>query len=865
MRIDATRQRRYNRRVLVPLVPLLLMSLATAAPATSGVRISGVHFDGLLMGTPEPDSAIRLVNLDEKRAADVGGFTLTERFTPSRARPDNTFADEGMTPEVGMGAPDPVDDDSATTKGNPGEATNRGRRGPQTGRSVRLPEGARIPPGGEIWIAASAKGFLQVFGERPAYEGVDTDTNVPEASAPKGFLLLPADHGTVALVDGKGDVVDFVAYEAGKVPFFGESAFTGVPWKGEPVRLSKTSFYGWKGQVLARDRDERGRPLRDTDTAADWDSGFSRKLLGEEPTHRVEIAGQSRFVSRPLKKVRAKVMATSSPDNSYGALIDAIRSARRELRVRIYEMTNPKIVEEIVKARLRGVKVWIFLEGSPVGGIPDQERWLVDRAARAGCIVHFLATPKGSRLKPRYRFDHSKYILVDDRLAVIGSENYGRTGVPVFNSFGNRGWMVHVENPTFVKQLREVWDHDHRSTMADVLSIDASPTDAYGLPYRDPSFVPDEELDRGLYDRPAAPVVADEVMDLELVLSPDTSLNEHSALLGMIERAKRTLYVEQNSIRRRWGRKEDSSDPSSEARDDAENTPNLALQAVVAAARRGVQVRVLLDSTWYNVQGDEDRDNDDTVAWLNELARKEKLDISAKVINLETAHLEKIHTKGVIIDDTEVFVGSINWTENSFKGNREVGVVIGNKKIAGYYAKLFRRDWSQSRIYSADIIAKAEVHSAPNAKSKVLKRLGRGDRVFVVAEHGIKEGGRPAFVEVQLAQGSFETGFLDPNALGAPEASPGEALHVIGREAVIIGRVAGTNVSDRRIQLRIGDDKRPPFTAVIFKSNEARFVDKGLAPSSAFQGREVKIRGKVTSYKGPEVILSTPDQIEILR
>lgn len=857
--------------------PLLLSLSLSVAGAASPVRISGVHFDGLLLGTPEPDSAIRLVNTDDKRAADVGGFVLTEKFTPTRARPDSTFADEGISADVGGGTSpgaelrDPSDldplDQGATASGTKSAKGNqRGRRGPMTGRSVRLPEGARIPPGGEIWIASTAKGFRQVFGENPTFESADTDPNVPEASAGKGgFLLLPAEHGTVALLDAQGGVLDFVAYETDKVPYFGEGSITGVPWKGEAVRLSKTSFYGWKGQVLARDRDERGRPLPDTDTAADWDSGFSRKLLGEEPTHRIEIAGQSRFVSRPLKRIKARVTATSSPDNSYAALIEAIRAARRELRVRVYEMTNPKIVEEIIKARLRGVKVWIFLEGSPVGGIADQERWLVDRAARAGCEVHFMATPKGSRLKPRYRFDHSKYVIVDDRLAIIGSENYGRTGVPVFNSFGNRGWMVHVENPVFVRQLRAVWDHDHRESMADVLSIDASPTDAYGLPYRDPSFVPDEELHRGLYDRPAAPVVADEAMDLELVLSPDTSLNEHSALLGMIERARRTLYVEQNSIRRRWGRKADSSDPDSEQRDDANSTPNLALQAVVAAARRGVQVRVLLDSTWYNVQGDEDRDNDDTVAWLNDLARKEKLDIAAKVINLETAHLEKIHTKGVIIDDAEVFVGSINWTENSFKGNREVGVIVGNKKIAGYYAKLFRRDWSQSRIYSADIIAKAEVHASANGASKVIKRLGRGDRVSVVAEHGIKEGGRPAFVEVQLAPNSFETGFLDPNTLGAPEASPTEALHVVGRDAVIIGRVAGTNVSDRRIQLRIGDDKRPPFTAVIFKSNEARFVDKGLAPSSAYQGREVKIRGKVTTYKGPEVILSSPDQIEILR
>lgn len=840
-----------------------MIGLLVAGPAwASPVRISGVHFDGLLLGTPEPDSAIRLVNTDVKHPVDVGGLVLTERFTPTRGKGDSNFTETGMSSEVGGGAPEPASADPADTSK---DARGAGRKGPLTGRTVRLPEGAKIPAGGEIWIAASAKGFRTVFGDAPAFEASDTDPSVPEASALKGFLLLPAEHGTVALMDEKGDVVDFVAYEAGQVPYFAEGSFSGVPWKGEAVRLAKTSFYGWKGQVLARDRDERGRPLPDTDTAADWDSGFSRKALGEEPTHRVEIAGQSHFVARPMKRVRAKVLATSAPDNNYAALVDAIRSAKRELRVRIYEMTNPKIVEEIIKARLRGVKVWIFLEGSPVGGIADQERWLVDRAARAGCAVHFLATPKGSRLKPRYRFDHSKYVLVDDRLAIIGSENYGRTGVPVFPSYGNRGWMVHIENKVFVAQLREVWDQDHRESMSDVISIDASPADAYGLPYRDAGFVPDEELHRGLYEKPAAPQLADESMDLELVLSPDTSLNEGSALIGMMGRAKKTLYVEQNSIRRRWGRKADSSDPDSEVRDDAENTPNLALQAVVAAARRGVQVRVLLDSTWYNVQADEDRDNDDTAAWLNSIAQQEKLDLSAKVINLQTAHLEKIHTKGLIVDDAEVFVGSINWTENSFKGNREVGVVVGNKKIAGYYAKLFRRDWALSRIYSADVIAKGEVRAGKGAGSKVLRRLGRGDRVFVVAEHGIKEGGRPAWVEIALPGGNFETGFMDPNTLGAPEATPDEAMHVIGRDATIIGRVAATNVSDRRIQLRIGDEKRPPFTAVIFKGDEKRFVDKGLAPASAFQGREVRIRGKVTQYKGPEVILSSPDQIEIVR
>ena len=850
---------RYTSPVTLQIPLALALGVAAPALAASPVRISGVHFDGLLLGTPEPDSAVRLINTDAHRPANVAGFVLSEGLAVKRKK---SAAVEGA----------PVDEGTSES-GAGGELRARAQN------ALKLPEGAVIPPGGEIWLSASAEGFSRVFGYLPSFEATDSRPDVDDLHG-GGFLVLPAEHGSVALLDDAGQVIDFVAYEVSKEGYFDDTTLAGLPWKGPAVRLKKTSFYGWKGQVLARDRDEKGRVVPDTNTAADWDSGFSRKVLGEEPTHRVEIAGQSRFVARPLK-VRARVKATSAPDNNYAELIAAFQSAQKELRVRIYEMTNPKVVEELIKARRRGVDVQIFVEGSPVGGIADQERWLLDRAHKAGIGVHFLATPKGSKLKPRYRFDHSKYVLVDDRLAIIGTENYGRTGVPVFNSYGNRGWMVHIEEKQFVKQLREVWDADFRpGTAPDVLSIDAAPDDAYGLPYRKEGFVPDEELHRGQYPSPEQPAVVDDTMSLELVLSPDTSLNEHSAILGMIERAKKTLYVEQNSIRRRWGKKADSSDPDSAERDDADNAPNLALQAVVKAARRGVQVRVLLDSTWYNVQGDEDRDNDDTVAWLNELARSEGLDISAKVINLDTTHLEKIHAKGVIVDDREVFVGSINWTENSFKGNREVGVVIGHPKVAGYYARLFRRDWSQSRVYEADVLVKATVHTSRDARSKVLRRVGRGERLFVVAEHAVAghavaghavagPGGgkgdraRPAWVEVQLGLG--ETGFLEPGALGLPLCTPGEALHVIGREAFITGRVAATNVSDRRVQLRFGDEKRPPFTAVIFKKDEAAFVAKGLNPANAFQGREVRVKGKITTYRGPEVILSDPEQVEIVR
>lgn len=821
-----------SKTLLAPTLLALLTALAAAPSlAESPVRISGVLFDGVLKGDPEPESAIRLTNTDTKRAVDISGYSLTDGLTPGRV-------DVLMAASAGERSP---------------EAKGKGRGGSRKSRTVRLPPGATIPAGGEVWVAHRGDAFRDVFGHPPDYETVDTLPDVRDLEHEGGWLLMPANHGTVALLDGYGQVVDFVAYDGNKTPKWSATDMPDRHWKGPPVRTRNTTAYGWTGQVLARDRDEAGRLLPDTNTAADWDSGNSKKQLGVEPTHRVELPGQSRFVTKPLRNVRAKLLATSAPDNNYKALVDAFAAAKKEIRVSVYQLTSPHITEALIKAVRRGVKVTLWLEGSPVAGIPDQERYLVDKLAKAGAGVYFLVGDAKKKIKARYRFDHSKYVLIDDNKVIIGTENYGRTGVPVDPSYGNRGWMVHIESRELYQQLDAVWRHDFRPELRDVVGIDDDPNDAYGLPYRDPKFQPDDTIQRGLYDGPAKPLLVHEKMDLELVLSPDTSLNENSAIMGMIKRAKRSLYVQQNSVRRRWGRLGDTN----------EETPTLPLDAVVAAARRGVKTRVLLDGTWYNVTGDDARDNDDTARYLNELARREGLDLSAKVINLESARLEKIHAKGVIVDDKEVFVGSINWSENSFKGNREVGVVIGNKKVARYYASLFERDWSESRMYEVTTAARLELRAGPSAKAKAVGKAQAGQALFVVGEHGgtLKTG--PAWLEVRVDRA--KTAFVPASGTKDPVARPHEALHLLGREATVVGRVAMTKVSDKVIQLRFHEDERPPFVAVIFKKSEPRFSEKGLNPASAFQAREVRVRGVIQAYKQPEIVLSGPEQVEIVR
>ena len=577
----------------------------------------------------------------------------------------------------------------------------------------------------------------------------------------------------LGLADGQGNVIDCLVYEtSGK--YDAEVRFEG-PWQDAPLHLNQRTAYSPFRYVLRRDRSAAGTLLPDTNTAQDWNAGFSSRNLGDEVDYRIEIPGQLNWVPRKLRNVKADIWATSAPDNNFKTFVRLLDKAKHSIWISIYQMTNFKIGEALSRALGRGVQVRIWLEGAPVGGVPDQERFILNRLVNEGAEVYFLGGDKKRDWQPRYRFDHSKYTLVDDKTVVIGTENYGRTGVPIDNSYGNRGYMIHISEPQFVAQVRKVWQHDVRpETLLDVIDWKDDPRDNYGLPYRKPDFEPSFKIPSGNYKRPLKPLHYRGKVDLELVLSPNNSLNAKSGPLAMLLRAKKTLDIEQNSIVKYWGKKRDKV-----------RAQNLPLEAVISAARRGVAVRVLLDGTWYNISGDNKKNNDDTVAYLNDLAAKEKLPLMAKVINLNSTSLSKIHSKGILADGKEVFVGSINWTENSFKGNREVGVIVGDRRITGYYQKIFERDWRASTLYTGTLKSDAPVpvRSAPMAKAKVLKTLNSGDQVTVIAEYQKK------WAQVRLGKKDV-LGYLPLKYIRYFGGSPWEAVNLIGRYARITGEVS---------------------------------------------------------------------------
>lgn len=351
-----------------------------------------------------------------------------------------------------------------------------------------------------------------------------------------------------------------------------------------------------------------------------------------------------------------EITTFASPDSSYAVLENFINDAQLSLYINAYTFSSPYIADEVAKAEARGVSVVLLVEKSPVGGVSEEERAALNRLIRAGAAVYYDAND--------VRYNHAKYAIADNRSLLITTENFGYDGFPVDNSFGNRGWGAVLADRDIAEPFLSLFFSDLRRVQRANLSNDAvryeSPKGRYEAKFESVNY-------RGSFF--VVPFTAPE--------------NAVDTITSFIASANSSVMVEQFYIYPHWG---------SKSSDSAETAPNLFLEALINAARRGCEVKVILDGSWYNVESDDPASNYYTAKYLEDTAKKENLNIKVKLADLKKLGVEKIHTKGVVVDGRAVLISSVNWNENSPKNNREVGVIIYGEP-AEYFADIFMSDW----------------------------------------------------------------------------------------------------------------------------------------------------------------------------
>ena len=539
----------------------------------------------------------------------------------------------------------------------------------------------RLAPGERLWCTATAATFRLSFGEVPGCEWAsDSDPSVLNLD---GKLALTNSGGHLYLRNPAGELMDTLIY--------GNNAQPAAGWQGVAAQIYARGDVPVSGQVWQRKRDPvTGWPL-DSDRASDWAGDLADLVWGRQ----VRMPGWTGWTPTDLDRpqsgmANANVTIAIGPEGLYQPLAALLASATTSLDLSLYTLEHRELAQVIADTARRGVQVRLLLEGSPPGGISDLQKWGVAEIAGAGGQVRYLAVvadaPNGYR--PRYRFLHAKYGIIDGQRVFNGTENFNYDAMPVESSVpvgGRRGFYLITDAVPVLQALQRLFTIDWvPDRFLDLQPFD--PTHAkYGGPPADFVFP-----EWPVYGVTAAPfrdsVTVNATAQFTVVSVPENAMRLDSGLNALLAQAGAgdEILVTQLYEHKNWG--DSVSNPVAD--------PNPRVQAMVAAARRGTRVRILLDSFFDDAEAL--RSNQATITYLRELAAAEGLDLDARVGN---PTLAGIHAKVVLVrlgDARWSAVGSLNGSEISHKLNREVVVITDVAAVYARLAEVFAWDWEIS-------------------------------------------------------------------------------------------------------------------------------------------------------------------------
>ncbi|MCK5559043.1 MAG: lamin tail domain-containing protein, partial [Thermoplasmata archaeon] len=511
----------------------------------------------------------------------------------------------------------------------------------------------------------------------------------------------------VFLRDENRRVIDVVAY--------GNSDYFGLGWQSGPAPDVP------EGKVLVRTYDAQAQHYQDTNTSDDWLGPFYHGV------------GQSNFGFQTFE-FTGTVIPFVSPENTFEVISNELNTAKQSIWINVYQLTHLKFLEILEAALTRGVEVRLILEGEPVGWNltnvdiedykdskqdPFTEKYIANRLSQKGARVIFLTDKDAGDMRKRYTYNHAKYLIIDEKTLILLSGNLKPSSIPADPSlgYGNREWGAVIHNTEVAGYFKNVFEADWlplNEYRNDTRYFESThPT--YGAPpaYFEPQphaksgwYQPLSNLDYQAFE-------ASDTYKVSPVLSPDTSALVEGSITGTINSAAQSVYVNQADINIDWvysrgGNRHFKFNWSDEASrflnwGDGYEHHSQYLQALVDAAMRGCDVKILVDSRFsefnyevYEGSQDNELDNIDTILYINHLAELLGIETKLEARLCHLGGLSKVHNKGLIVDSKIVLVSSINWNFNSVMNNREAALLIENAKFAQFFETVFISDWSRS-------------------------------------------------------------------------------------------------------------------------------------------------------------------------
>lgn len=134
------------------------------------------------------------------------------------------------------------------------------------------------------------------------------------------------------------------------------------------------------------------------------------------------------------------------PDDSAKPILDAIDSARRSLRVKMFIFSDPSLLKAVIAARQRGIKVRIMLNPARRDG--ESENTESRKKLEAGGV-------EVNDSNPTYDVTHEKSMVVDDTTAFVKSLNWETK-----NLTETRDYAIVTSNAHEVAEIIECFEAD---------------------------------------------------------------------------------------------------------------------------------------------------------------------------------------------------------------------------------------------------------------------------------------------------------------------------------------------------------------------------------------------------------------------
>lgn len=370
------------------------------------------------------------------------------------------------------------------------------------------------------------------------------------------------------------------------------------------------------------------------------------------------IPGRTNLEFDPNLKFDATVTPFLFPESGGIPVLKTLESATKSIDIEIYMLANTNVYSLLLEKLESGVTVRLLVEGNSVKKnvelTPNLE--YMKAIADKGATVRLIGVG-GDGVTDRFAYVHAKFAVIDDEKVILTSENWTKTNLngsiddnPYKGDDGNRGWGAIVDSKEYAAYMKNVFESDFRTDFKDVKDLETIYKNLQ--PAKLSAYKSPEDATFESYKAKVTPV-----------LSCD---NSSVAVKYYMENAKTRIYSEQQSFQEEYT--------------DLTRSSPFSYMAAKASELDG---RLVLSSNC----------DESLVLTLNQTSMVKTARMTGSTY---------VHNKGLICDDV-AWVSSINWTDNSFKNNRESCVAIESKTVADFFAESFLKDFE--RFYSYDGIS----------------------------------------------------------------------------------------------------------------------------------------------------------------